>query len=386
MPKLINVHCHLLNYQFVSPTCFKTRSDILEWMLRHGSTRPIVRIIAALTPRKKLCWLHELYDLMRMDIREVARRLRQEMSASGIELAVPLIMDIGGTAFTENPQIPFNFQTKIVSEISLEHLGAIIPFVMVDPRRYRASDLLIRCLENLGFLGVKMYPALGYHPDPESIYNDPQTNEELHRVYSYCERQQVPITSHCSPGGAYSADIFREKAVRAELTRPGSWAGVLKKYPNLFLDLAHFGQDLIQINDPKSWSNGIRELARSYPGVYTDLAYNKHALVAHSSRAYFDALTRIIDGDRILGDRVLFGTDWSMTRHTWKETEYVKPFLQLGEERLRRIAFENSLDFLFPERKYPERMARFLKANGKTVSDLPKWLIANLNFSQVRAQ
>ncbi len=386
MIKLVNVHCHLLNYQFVSPTCFKTRSHVLEWMLRNGGSRPIVRLVAVFTPRTNLRWLYELYDLMRMDIREVARRLRQEMASADIQLAVPLIMDVGGAAFTESPQFPFNFQTRIVSEISLEHLGAIIPFVMVDPRRNRASDSLIRCLEEQGFLGVKMYPALGYHPDPDSVYNDPQTNEELSKIYAYCENHRVPMTTHCSPGGAYSADIMKDKAVRAEFTRPGSWAGVLKKHPNLYLDLAHFGQDLERIDDPKSWSNGIRELIRTYPGVYTDLAYNKHALEARTSPAYFEALARIIDNDRILGDRVLFGTDWSMTRHTWKETEYVKPFLRLGEERLRRIAFENPLDFMFPARRYPERMARFLKSGGKSVSDLPKWLIANLNFAGIAAK
>jgi predicted TIM-barrel fold metal-dependent hydrolase len=255
---------------------------------------------------------------------------------------------------------------------------------MVDPRRYRASDLLIRCLEELGFLGLKMYPALGYHPDPGSIYNDPQTNDELNKIYDYCESRRVPITVHCSPGGAYSNDILRQKAVRAELTRPESWVGVLRRYPRLQLNLAHFGQDLVSINDPKSWAYEIRELVRAYPGVYTDLAYNKGALLANTSRAYLAALTDILDNDRILKDRVMFGTDWSMTRHTWTEQEYVQPFLRLGDERLRLIGLENPLDFLFPGRQYPERMAHFLKENGRSISDLPKWLIANLNFAAAR--
>lgn len=384
MIKLINVHCHLLNFQFISPTCLKSRSACLEWMLRHGRIRPLVRLVAGCMPRKKLHRLHQAYDLMKMDIEGVAKRLRAEMDQAGIQLAVPMIMDMGRAAFTENPQIPFNFQLKKLSDLSLTHLGSILPFVMVDPRRTRALDLLVRCLEELGFLGFKMYPALGYHPDPSSIYNDPQTNEELNRIYDYCESRSVPITVHCSPGGAYSNDILRLKAVRAELTRPSNWAGVLRKYPRLHLNLAHFGQDLVAIKDPKSWAYEIRELIRSYPGVYTDLAYNKDALMPNTGRAYFAALTDILDHDRILRDRVLFGTDWSMTRHTWTEQEYVQPFLRLGEERLRLIGFENALDFLFPGRRYPERMARFLKANGRSASDLPKWLVANLNFAPAR--
>jgi predicted TIM-barrel fold metal-dependent hydrolase len=384
MIKLINVHCHLLNFQFISPTCLKSRSACLEWMLRHGKTRPLVRLVAGLTPGQNLKRLHQAYDLMKMDIEAVAKQLRVEMNQAGIQLAVPMIMDMGRAAFTENPQIPFNFQLKKVSDISLEHLGSIIPFAMVDPRRTRAFDLLLRCLEELGFLGLKMYPALGYHPDPSSIYNDPQTNDELNKIYDYCESHRVPITIHCSPGGAYSNDILRHKAVRAELTRPSNWAGVLRRYPRLYLNLAHFGQDLESIKDPKSWAFEIRELIRTYPGVYTDVAYNKSALMARTSPAYVAALADILDNDRILRDRVLFGTDWSMTRHTWTEQEYVQPFLRLGEERLHLIGFENALDFLFPERRYPERLARFLKEHGRSVSDLPKWLVANLSFVPAR--
>jgi predicted TIM-barrel fold metal-dependent hydrolase len=378
MAKLINVHCHLLNYQFISPGYFKSRSAVMEWMVRHRSMRPLVRMLSAAIPGRKLGRLHEAFDLLQMDIRKVAARLRQEMDSVGIQLAVPLIMDMGRSTYTEAPQIPFPFQLKLISEIALEEPGVLMPFVMVDPRRIKGSDLLIRCLEEMGFLGVKFYPALGYHPDPDSVYNDPQTNDELRKIYDYCESNSVPMTAHCSPGGAYSNDILKEKTVRAELTRPQSWAGVLRKYPKLQLNLAHFGQDLMAIKDPNSWSRAIRDLIGSYPGVYTDVAYNKHALVAQSSGKYFEVLAHLIDADRILKDRILFGTDWCMTRHTWTEKEYVTPFLRLGEERLQRIGFENALDFLFPGRRFPARLGNFLNANGRRASEMPKWLLANL--------
>ncbi len=379
--KLINAHCHLLNYQFISPACFKSRSAALEWMLRHGSTRPLVRVIAGSMPRRKLRRLHEVYDLMKMDIHEVALRLRQEMEAAGIQLAVPLIVDMGRATFTDNPQIPYNYQLKLISDISIEHFGALMPFAMVDPRRTRAADLTRRCLEELGFLGIKMYPALGYHPDPDSVYNDPQTNDDLNKIYDYCARNQIPITTHCSPGGAYSNDVLKVKEVRSEFTRPAVWAGVLKKYPDLYLNLAHFGGDLAQIKDPGSWSCQIRDLIWKYPNVYADLAYNRQALERSTSGPYFEVLKNLLDKDHLAGKRIIFGTDWSMTRHTWRETDYVKPFLQLGEERMARIGLENSLDFLFPKRQYPERMARFLKSHGKSVSDLPKWLLAGLKVA-----
>ncbi len=378
MNRLINIHCHLLNYQFISASVFKSRSATLEWLLRHKCSKPLFGLAAACMPKRRFRRLDEAAALMKSDIRHVASSLRNEMKAAGIELAVPLIMDMGRTAFVLGPQIPFTFQARLISDLSLENFGALMPFVMVDPRRTRARDLLVRCLEQLGFYGVKMYPALGYHPDPDSLYNDPQTNDELRAIYDYCESHMVPITTHCSPGGAYSDDILRSKQIRAEFTQPWSWAGVLGKYPMLYINFAHFGQDLIQIKDPKSWSSGIRELACEYPHVYTDLAYNKAALMPQTCVQYLDALNRIIDNDQVMRDRILFGTDWSMTRHTWRERDYVEPFLKLGEKKLDKIAFSNPLDFLFPQRKFPDRIAGFLNANGKEMSSLPDWLRAQV--------
>jgi predicted TIM-barrel fold metal-dependent hydrolase len=384
MLKIINAHCHLLNYQFISPTCFRSRSAILAMLMKHHGSRPIVRTVAAMMPKRKFHRLHEMYDLMETDISHVADTLRLEMEQAGIQLAVPMVVDLGRAAFTENPRIPFTFQVKLVSDISLKHFGAMMPFVMVDPRRPRAADLLIRCLEELGFIGVKMYPALGYHPDPSSIYNEPQTNDELNKMYAYCQSRCVPMTTHCSPGGAYSDDILRLRTVRAEVTNPWVWKGVLQQYPNLYLNFAHFGQDLIRTNEPKSWANGIRDLMRSYPNVYSDVAYNEHALMPHTRSQYFDALNRLIDKDSVARDRVLFGTDWIMTRHTWREIDYVSHFRKgLDEDKLQKIAVENSLNFLFPGRRFPDRVACFLKANGRSVSELPKWLLSNLDIERI---
>jgi predicted TIM-barrel fold metal-dependent hydrolase len=383
--KFINVHCHLLNYQFIPPSCFKTRSAVTEWLVRLKGSVPLVHIVASLVPRIGYRRLHDAIGLMKIDVREVARHLRAEMDEAGFQLAVPLMMDLGRSSFKENPPVPFTFQIKMLSDIALEHLGVIMPFVMVDPRRGKAADTTIRSLEHLGFLGLKMYPPLGYHPDPESFYNEPQVNEELNKIYEYCERNSVPITTHCSPGGAYSSDLMRAKEVRIEFTKPWSWAGVMKKYPKLYLNLAHFGQDMIRMKEPGSWASGIRDLIHNYPNVYTDLAYNQHALVANTNRQYFEILNHLLDKDPLLKDKVLFATDWSMTRHTWMEKEYLAPFLKnLDESKMNCIAFENPLNFLFPQRKFPERIARFLRASGKSVSDLPKWLLANLVFDRPR--
>ena len=64
------------------------------------------------------------------------------------------------------------------------------------------------------------------------------------------------------------------------LNQPSLWEKVLQKYPDLYLDLAHFGggerlgMALDNIDDTESgnWSKKIMELIRKYPNAYTDIS------------------------------------------------------------------------------------------------------------------
>ena len=318
-----------------------------------------------------------------MDINAVAQELKKEMDDAGINLATPLMMDLEIASFNDKPELPYTYQLKLMSDITLDYAGVFFPFAMVDPRRPQAADLIIRSLEKQGFLGVKMYPPLGYHPDPTSIYNQPYVNEELTKIYEYCNANQVPITTHCSKGGAYSDGLMHTKNLRKQYTNPASWENVVKDYPNLRLNLAHFGGDLLEINDNnESWAKAIIKLIKDYPNVYTDIAYHDAALNKKESVKYFSILSSLLEDD-LVKDKILFGTDWSMTRHTWTESEYVQHFTKWADDedkkaKLQQITFTNPLNFLFPNHNFPQRILNFYKANGKVVSDLPGWLIESM--------
>ena len=272
---IINVHCHLLNFKFVPDTFLQTRAPIREALLRKSGLRFFARLLTALAPGKKYDRLDEVLKLLKRDIEKVAKALIEEMDKAGIAFAVPLMMDLETASFDDRPEFPYTFQIVLMSQLAMKRPDRMLPFVMCDPRREGAADLVIRCLEELGFLGVKMYPPLGYHPDPSTIHNEPRVNGELEKLYAYCEQNTVPITAHCSPGGAYSKDLMRGEKVRHEYTKPASWAGVLEKHPSLYLNLAHFGGDFVRIDKPSvdvgegkepPWSAGVRELIRAHGG------------------------------------------------------------------------------------------------------------------------
>ena len=68
--------------------------------------------------------------------------------------------------------------------------------------------------------------------------------------------------------------------------------------------------------------------------------------------------------DNTVKNRIIFGTDWLMTRHTWREDDYIKFFLKYLNSKLQVIAFQNPLNFLFSEKKLPQRIVDFFQANN----------------------
>ena len=393
MQQLINVHCHLLNFRFALPRFFKRLQGLPEKLLRHKATRWLGSVvILALWLFQKGGRLIKLLGFARIvsrDIEDVARALDTEMKLAGrgnaqLVLATPLMMDLEQGYLGLKPDVAYAEQIERIAAIALEYPGRLMPFVMFDPRRQAAAGLVKTALEAQGFLGVKIYPPLGYHPDPSAGYvpkgYDPdKVNAQLRELYRYCQQNQIPITTHCSRGGAYSADLVLKPQEAQRLTHPSSWAGVLRQYPGLHLNFAHFGgkdDEFLEHDNPDSWCSAILRLMERYGHVYADVSYNDGALREKTAQRYFGRLAELLGRDPI-GKRILFGTDWLMTRHAWTEAEYLAPFrAALDDSQLRRLAFENPLDFLFPGRRLPDRLKRFYAPRAKP---LPAWMAAVLS-------
>lgn len=364
--KYINIHCHIINLHFVPDNFLKTRAPIREKLLRRNITRWLARLITWLIPGKKYNKLHGMLSLFKTGIQDVTKTLIEEMDNADIQLAIPLMMDLEFASFHQKPEIPYRHQVELTARMATKYPGRIMPFVMIDPRRSNATEIIIEALERLGFLGIKMYPPLGYHPYHKAFFNENHVNAELGKLYRYCEKEQIPITTHCSPGGAYSNEVMRCPDLRRELTRPTSWGLVLKEFPKLRLNLAHFGGDFLDIADPETWSHEIREMLQRYENVYADIAYHNQALESKTTARYFETLTMLLADDSVK-HKILFGTDWSMTRHTWVEKDYLQPFRDtLTEEQMEQIAVSNPTAFLFPGRKIPERVIQALAAKKTT--------------------
>lgn len=182
------------------------------------------------------------------------------------------------------------------------------------------------------FAGIKLYPPLGFEPWPE----DKTEKAKVELLYEICIKRNIPITTHCSTGGFLVDDEFKE------FTNPGNqWAKVLKKYPNLKINFAHFG------SGSEHWRQTIiNHILEENSRVYTDFSCNIE------NDEYYKKLNKTIsDNSTILSDRILFGSDF-MINLLWLESynEYINYFKNtkhLDSEVRFKFSNTNSERFLF---------------------------------------
>ena len=183
---------------------------------------------------------------------------------------------------------------------------------------------------NYIFVGVKVYPPLGFHPWPQDDNGKEQEKVEL--VYKTCVEKGIPIITHCSTGGFKTIDDNKK------LTTPDNWEKVLDKFPNLKLNFAHFGYD------SKEWWEKINSLL-SKTNVYTDFSD-----LANSDR-FYKKLKRELENGGKKKEKVLFGSDFMINLLSSDSyNEYLKRFFDtnhLSSDEKKLFAKVNPETFLF---------------------------------------
>jgi predicted TIM-barrel fold metal-dependent hydrolase len=263
------------------------------------------------------------------DIRHVTDNLMEQLTLQ--DAAVALTMDI--TNDGSNPKL-FEKQLAATSAQVLAYPGRLFPFVAVNTRRPEHFDIMERALTGRGFVGVKLYPSLGFAID------SPETD----KVYGYCEERGIPLLMHCSEGGFYYSNATRKNS------DPSLWGAILGRHPNMKICFGHFGGakylSSTQIPDP-CWTRTILDLMEKYAGVYADISYHSEPMEGGDvEKHYFANISELLNNDAYRR-RILFGTDFFLVRQRLTEKNYWKYFRsRLSEQEFRQICEENPCEFL----------------------------------------
>lgn len=216
----------------------------------------------------------------------------------------------------------------------------VYPFLAIDPRRPGIADY---AKANVGkgktFAGIKLYCPTGYSPTDPLLFG---TEGKRDGLYAFCEDNGIPVTTHNSDGGfatlsksviinglihvngklhqldnellKFSKAITEKDAIYERaltINHPLIWRKVAEKYPNLLLNLAHFGGGrqlgaaMDNLDNLNLWSNRIIELLKDDRyNVYTDV----------SCFSDFSAIDKLIASSVYpeIKKRILYGSDFTL--------------------------------------------------------------------------
>ena len=286
-------------------------------------------------------------------------------------VVLTLDMDFMGAGRAE-----VNYLTQLheIIRLKMKYMNDMLPFVSVDPRRGDAKylrDFVAKYIEDYGFVGIKLYPALGFYPfDPN-----------LDLVYEYAQANHIPLMTHCTKAGVYfkgnkltdqhlwpydlngerlpendhrSSVTMKNRDFKNYFTDPDNYRQVLNKYPELKICIAHYGGSTemlrsfgrgpkkSQVNELGNFYEKIQDLLKDpkYPNVYTDISYTL------GDDKIFNELIKDIR-DVKFKNNILFGTDYFMTIIEKNERQLVDDFRDvIDPSDFARIANTNVKKYL----------------------------------------
>lgn len=210
-------------------------------------------------------------------------------------------------------------------------------------------------IENLGFIGAKVYPPNGFMPIGNASWSHHQETtlgESLDRallsLYAYCEAEEVPLLSHANDSNGYNLGY-------GLLTDPDLWEQVLARFPRLRLNLGHFGA--LTGDDPQQgieacalWMRKIASLMQRYPNVYADTGCSLVPVQAEHQKRYLALLEEIYSTYPRAQKRLMYGSDYWLNTLEANSATFVDAFSALYKQHFPTLHADffgaNALRFL----------------------------------------
>lgn len=206
-------------------------------------------------------------------------RLVEEMDEAGINKTVIVGLDYD---FKFKGKLNFRGYNDKVAEFRDQYPDRLIPFAGIDPRRGReALDELERCIVDLGFKGVKLWPLTGFYPDDLAFYPFYERIQEL-GVAVFCHTGEGPTGTYLK----YCKPVYVDK--------------IAVDFPKIKFILAHIG---------KPWVSEAISVANKNPNVYLDISSWEPVL----KMAPASFIQTMVEAKMTCGvEKILFGTDWPL--------------------------------------------------------------------------
>ena len=267
----------------------------------------------------------KLFGRYRIDL----TRLLIENFSDEVDLYTPMLVDLAA-GLGDPPS------TSMAQQIELQELicrlsmqgrlpgvsrARVHPFVGFDPRQQvravlaklieKPLDYVKSAITKYGFVGVKLYPPMGWRPIGNSacLGMTPRfatlCDDILREFYAWCEEENVPLTAHCNISN-YAHSSYKDFA------GPDNWVAVLEQFPRLRVNLGHFGGTK-EVADQSAWPWKIALATSRFEYLFADVG-NHNVHDKKVATAYINGLGKMYENSQTAGikERIMFGSDWYM--------------------------------------------------------------------------
>lgn len=422
MKPRVDIHCHFINFNYL-PDNYTThllanKSKILAKMMHEDDFRTpdviesgILRVAKVFGVKYIDKFLNSLrvsnfwgeggviHNLIKSGEYFTLDDYQGSSNSSNIKLYTPLMMDFIKGADISNIKskdgvAPFLLQWYEHILIARTYPWKIMPFFHFHPERKHVVEICKEAIKDFGFIGIKMYPAMGFYPDCYHDENKQVVNNNLKALYTYLKELRdndnvIPITVHSQYSSTQSIQLSMAETMK--YTDISNWESVIEEF-NLKINFAHYGGNEYLENDSSDirdfshqCRNTIRELMEKYnvngsKRIFADTAAHSGPFGDYS-KIYFENLVKDLETDTY---PVMFGTDMPVINADMLNKDYIHAFEDgINEDlKIQKFFTENALDYLFENRIIPNTYIQFLETsknngfidNDPLGIDLPAWV------------
>jgi hypothetical protein len=282
-----------------------------------------------------------------------------------IDLLVAHLVDFDWPIGDGSPT-PTSLQNQVIVMEQISRLagGRVLCFAPFDPMKEVAYTLGVSSSSSLqlvkdavlnhGFIGVKLYPTMGFAPlgnatlggnfwnqswIPPSLHRSDmgaRLDEALSELYSWCQSNGVPIMAHTSPTNGPSKPF-------EHLTAARYWRKVRNAFGGIRIDFGHFG-DTDLVADKGQRARRLCQLMTAGKSSLGQFLYADSAYLADLLSQPLDLKNQLTSlmrdtadsaskGAAALAQRLMYGTDWEMIVVEGSESEqYLRRFEAIYSE------------------------------------------------------
>lgn len=302
-------------------------------------------------------------------------------------------------------------QVDLMGEVSLLLGGRVHGFAPFCPFRETVTrdpatgigdsmKLVKRAIETRGFIGVKLYPPMGFAPRGNAgkplwkgkplpaPASDPdfgaRLDSAMETLFRYCIDNDVPVMAHSNHSNGPYPEF-------EDLAGSEYWKLALEKFPGLRVSFGHFGDSDLEMHVGDRTRPFLHLMTKGAgttgANTFADSGYFAGTLMNQPKMR--DVLLKLYQADGgIMLERLMYGTDWTMILPQKHVERYLSDFIEVMQKveaaqpnlKARNASItdaffgRNAAEFLGlrKKRRNRERLENFYARNGVVAP--PDWM------------